>query len=119
MTTEADLNVILGTQTKWEILNGKLYIFPDPTSNLSVGIKYASALNLSEINSNRFVKKFTLAEAKIVLGGIRSTFKSGIPMGSDLAQLNGEDLIAAGNAEKEKEMDKLQKIQEPTFLSFF
>ena len=119
MTTEADLNVILGTQTKWEILNGKLYIFPDPSSNLSVGIKYASALSLSEINSNRFVKKFTLAEAKIVLGGIRSTFKSGIPMGADMAQLNGEDLIAAGNAEKEKEMEKLQKVQEPTFLTFF
>jgi len=119
LSTEADLNIVLGTQVKWEVREGKLFIWPDPHGGMSIGIRYASALTLAEINTNRFIRKFVLAEAKIVLGGIRSTFKSGIPMGSDMAQLNGEDLIAQGNTEKAELMDQLRKMGEPLFLSWF
>ena len=119
LTTEADLNIILGTQVKWEIINRKLFIYPDPLEDMAIAIRYAGALTLAEINANRWVKKFTLAEAKIVLGGIRSVFKSGIPLGSEMAVLNGEDLISQGNAEKEKLMDELKKMSEPLFIEFF
>jgi len=118
ITTEDDINTILGTQLKWEIINGRLFIWPPP-DDLSVIIRYRGALTASEIVTNYWIKRLVLAEAKIVLGNIRSTFKSGIPGGAEMLQLNGEDLKAEGLQEKEVILEDISKSQEPLFLEFF
>lgn len=119
MSTEADLNIILGTQTKYEIRSGKLFIHPDPGSGMSIGIRYRSTLSLEEISTNYWIRRYTLAEAKLVLGNIRGTFSSGIPGGVDLITLNGPELIAQGEREKEQLMDEIKKQAEPLFLEFW
>lgn len=119
MSTEQDLNNILGTLTKFEIRDGKLYIYPDPGGGIAVAIRYRSSLSLEEINTNYWIRRYTLAETKLVLGNIRSTFKSGIPGGTELIQLNGEDLIAQGTTEKAELLEEIKKMSEPLFLQFF
>jgi hypothetical protein len=118
ITTEEDINVILGTQIKWEILNGKLWIWPEPDS-MNIAIRYRGTLTAEEIVNDYWIRHLTLAEAKIVLGNIRSTFKSGIPGGAEMLQLNGEDLKQEGFAEREKILETMTKNQEPLFLEFF
>jgi hypothetical protein len=118
ITAEEDINIVLGTQIKWEILNDKLWIWPEP-DNLNIAIRYRGAITAAEIVSDYWIRQLTLAEAKIVLGGIRSTFKSGIPGGAEMIQLNGEDLIAQGREEKANLMERLKRNQEPLFLEFF
>jgi hypothetical protein len=118
ITTEEDINVVLGTQIKWEILNGKLFIWPEPDA-MDIAIRYKGSLTASETVSNYWVRQLTLAEAKIVLGNIRSTFKSGIPGGAEMLQLNGEDLKQEGFQERQTLLEKLDKNQEPLFLEFF
>jgi len=118
MSTEQDINIVLGTQTKWEILNNKLFIFPQPTE-LNVGIRYRSAISVEEINNNVWIRKLIVAKAKIILGNIRNTFKNGIPGGSENIQLNGADLIAEGQQEWALIVADMKLSTEPLFLEFF
>lgn len=117
ITLESDINIILGNQVSWEINNGKLFIHPTP-NDLAVGIRYKGAMSAAEIVTNYWIRRLVLAEAKIVLGNIRSTFKNGIPGGSEVLQLNGPELMAEGKEEKEAAINELKKMTEPTFLQF-
>jgi hypothetical protein len=119
VSTAEDINIILGTQIKWEIMNNKIFLYPNPPSSLSVGIRYRGALEPSEVVTNYWVRRYVLAESKIVLGNLRSTFKSGIPGGTEMIQLNGEDLKAEGQAEKEALVEDMKKSSEPLFLEWF
>ena len=95
-----DLEMILGNEVRWEFLNKRLYLYPTPPPSLQVGIKYKSALTLSEIVNSQQIKDFTLAEAKITLGNIRSTFGNTIPGGDGMIQLNGDTLKSEGKQER-------------------
>lgn len=114
-----DINIILGTQIKWEIANNRIFLFPTPPTSLQIGIRYRGALSPQEIISNWWVRRLVLAEAKIVLGNIRSTFKSGIPGGTEMIQLNGEDLKAEGEKEKTDMIEEMKKSAEPLEFTWF
>ena len=55
----------------------------------------------------------------MVLGNIRSTFKNGIPGGTENLQLNGEDLKQEGEQEKAALIEEMKKSSYPLFLEFF
>jgi hypothetical protein len=118
ISTESDINIILGTQLQWQVINNKLFIHPAPDA-MNAAIRYRSALNPGEVVTNQWIKEFTLAKAKIILGNIRSTFKNGVPGGADVIQFNGEDLKAEGFQELERIKEDLKKTAEPLFLEFF
>jgi len=96
-----DVEIIMGTTIKWDIHNERLFIFPEP-EHMTVGIRYRSPLTPQEINNSVSLKNLVLAEAKILLGNIRLTFGGTIPGGSENIQLNGSELVAQGQQEKEK-----------------
>jgi len=118
ISMEDDISMILGTQIKWEILNDKLFIIPEP-DNMDIAIRYRGALTAAEVVTNQFIKRLTLAEAKIVLGNVRSTFKSGIPGGAEMLQLNGEDLKQEGLQEKEQIIQDMKLNTEPAIFTWF
>jgi len=95
-----DLNMVLNTEVRWEYLNKKIFLYPTPPPSLRIGIKYKSSMTLSEIINSQSIKDFALAEAKITLGTIRSTFGGAIPSGDGMLQLNGSELKAEGTQEK-------------------
>lgn len=99
LSTEKDMNLILGTEVRWQIINRRIHISPKPNNAINIGIKYKSALSIDEIMIDNMVKRYTLAKAKILLGNIRSTFGGTIPGGTENIQLNGSDLIAQGKEE--------------------
>ena len=52
--------------------------------------------------TNQSIRDLTLAEAKITLGNIRSTFSNQIPGGEGFLSLNGSELKSEGTQEKEQ-----------------
>jgi len=118
LSTEKDMENILGTGVKWEFFNNRLFISPTPTHSLTVGIKFKSAVNISEINTNQLIKSYTLALAKQTLGTIRATFGGTIPGGGEMITLRGESLIQEGKQEEEVVLNKMMKLAEPLFLEF-
>lgn len=116
LSTEKDMNLILGTEPRWEIIGDQLFITPVPTTSVQIGIKYRAALTINEILSDNLVKRYMLALAKILLGNIRSTFGNSIPGGTENIQLNGTDLVRQGEQELEKAEDQLIKQAEPQVL---
>jgi len=104
-----DLNLIMGTEVRWEIINRRLFIYPQPDRTLRIGIKYKSALTLDEIVTSQQIRDLTLALAKITLGNIRSTFGNQIPGGDGMLTLNGSELKAEGQADKERILDEWKR----------
>ena len=101
LVASKDLGIILGTGIKYEFINRRLFLYPSPPTSLRIGIKYKAAMTLSEIVNSQPIKDFVLAEAKIILGNIRSTFGNQIPGGDGMLQLNGSELKTEGQQEKE------------------
>lgn len=110
MVANTDLNIIMDTTITWEIINKKLFIKPHPPGNsLEVGIKFKSILSLDEILNNQQIKNLLVAEAKITLGNIRSTFGNQIPGGEGMIQLNGSELKQEGMQEKQAIIEDWKK----------
>ena len=81
----------------------------DGVSNLS-NVPYGN-LQYERINSigRQWIRQYTLASSKELLGHIRSKFSSVPIPGSDLT-LNGTDLVSQGREEKTSLKDKLNEL---------
>ena len=130
----------------FELVNNKLKIFPIPDSNdvgdkvwfqyyvrgaltqtsssLTTG-KVSDPSNVpykfitySEINASgrQWIKKFTLALAKELLGIIRSKYAS-MPLPNGEVQMDGEALKAEGREEKQQLLDELKDFLDSVSLT--
>lgn len=113
MSTQQDINNIMGTAIKWNFYNGKLFIHPIPPPGMRVGVRFRSAISANDINTNIFIRNYALGKAKTVLGTIRSTFGGAVPGGNEMLTLRGEALIAEGKEEMENVIQRMQKLTEP------
>jgi hypothetical protein len=109
LVASRDLNLILNTEVRWEVINRRLFIHPIPSDTLRVSIKYKSALTLDEIVTSQNIKDLTLALAKITLGNIRSTFGNQVPGGDGMLQLNGSELKAEGQQDRDRIIEEWKK----------
>lgn len=121
LNAEKDISIILGTETRWEVRwvgnSKRLFIHPTP-EEMSVAIRYKKTITPAEIVNDNWIRRYSLAEAKLILGNIRSTFKSGVPGGTEMIQLNGEDLITQGQQEKEALLTEIKSRQEPIMFTW-
>lgn len=101
LVAQKDLDIMLNSEIRYEYMNGRIFLYPSPPTSVKVGIKYKTTMTFSEITNSQSIKDFSLAEAKITLGTIRSTFGNAIPGGDGMLQLNGSELKSEGQAEKE------------------
>jgi hypothetical protein len=113
ISTQNDLKNIFGSQSGWNIANGRLYLYPKfpGMEAMRIGIKYRETISINEICSNMQIRQLALAYAKITLGNIRSTFGNQIPGGDAMLQLNGNDLIQQGQAERDMLIQEFIKQQ--------
>jgi len=110
-----DVENLMGLSFSWNVMNNRLYFQPANilTENMVVGIKYVQTLSVEEIVNSIEIKKLALAYSKITLGTIRQTFGNSIPAGESTVQLNGDALIASGEALKNEMIEEMYKRQEP------
>ena len=109
MVANKDFNMIMGTEVKWEIINKRIFIYPNPVDQFQIGIKFRTKLSIDEIVNNMQIKQLCLSLAKISLGTIRSTFGNQIPGGDGMLQLNGSELKQEGMAERDALIQEWQK----------
>ena len=103
---------VLGNQPHWEILNGKLYVYPTPSIDYNLVIKYMEMPGETVIENTRWIREYSLAQAKLVEGEIRSKFSS-FTAGSGEISLNGDALKAEASQEIQKLEDEIYSKQIP------
>lgn len=92
---------VLGNQPHWEILNGKIRVYPTPSIGYNLAIKYMDLPSETTIENIRWIREYSLAQAKQVEGEIRSKFSS-FSAGSGDISLNGDALKSESQIEIEK-----------------
>lgn len=117
LSTSKDLNIILNTEVKWEVINKRLFITPIPSNTIKVVIKYKAAMTLDEIVTSQPIRQLLLALSKITLGNIRSTFGNQVPGGDGMLQLNGSELKSEGQQDRDRIIDGWKRqIQLEAFI---
>lgn len=116
LSAQKDIDIIMGTTIQHYFYNNKLWLFPLPTTTMKVAIRYRSTLAPEEIVYNQQIRDLVVAKAKIVLGGIRSTFGGRIPMGDSEIMLNGELMKGEGKEEWASTIDFIRKTQPVEFI---
>lgn len=113
---------ILGQEGSWEVINGKyLQLTPTPSVDDEKVILEYRAIDTDTIYPawRNWAQRYTLACAKVLLGNIRSKYKT-LPGPAGGAVLNGDALIAEGNKDKEKLEEELYwEIEGPARWSTF
>lgn len=92
-------NDILGRKRGWEIINGKLNIYPSLKDSSRVAIVYGKVLDPEKFEEDEWVRSYSVASAKIILGNIRRKL-SGFSAAGGAATTDGTDLINEGKQEQ-------------------
>ena len=112
---------VLSQEGSWDVLNGQyLQIAPTPVMSDYCILEYR-ALDSNTLHSayKSWLKRFSLAITKGVLGQIRGKYKT-LPGPGGGAQLNGEDLIQQSMQEREILIDELlSEIEEPPEITTY
>jgi hypothetical protein len=113
---------VLGQDGTWDIINNQyLQLYPPPTETPErVIIQYRHLdTNTLQPAYRNWIQKYTLAQAKVVLGEIRSKYAV-IPGPAGGAQMNGQALVQEGIQEKEQLIQELlSEIEEPPMFSTY
>jgi hypothetical protein len=106
---------ILGTEGQWEVKgNNKIRLFPTPRGSFPVVVEYFPRVERFRTPiARQITKNAMVAEAKIVLGNIRSKFGSLPSPDGGAINLNGDALRTEGQQEKDKAIQDAISLSEP------
>jgi len=118
---------VMGNEITWKVIDNKLYVFPYPKTADSILIEYTkntyddeSGDKIISISNNwgiNWIKKYSLAVAKGMLGQVRGKFTN-ISAGPGESQtLNGAELISESKEEMTALKDDL--LSHSTSAQFF
>lgn len=112
----ADANLITGRQKHFEIINGGIKIFPAKIDSGKVGVLYGKIYDPNDLESDDWIRAYSVASAKIILGTVRRKF-SGFAAAGGSATSDGSDLINEGKTEQAELILQL-KEQRPALGMF-
>jgi len=102
----------LGREGTWEMIGNKLYLFPTPVKSQKVIAKVQFMAEDEDIRYIDWIRDYALAEAKEILGRIRSKYQSMPGPRGDLT-LDGDRLLTESESMKEKLREELLQLAEP------
>jgi len=106
---------VLATEGQWEVRgDNKIRLFPTPRGQFPVVVEYMPHVQHFSPMSREVIKRMLVAEAKIILGNVRSKFGTlPSPDGGSL-QLNGDALRTEGMEEKKQALEDAIALGEPS-----
>lgn len=107
-----DVNNALNTEFTWDIVGGKINIYPKTIRHGTVGVFYGAIMTPEQLQSETWIVKYALECAREQLGGIRDKF-SNFQSASGPAQTDGANLIQKAEREKEKLEAQLRARRPP------
>lgn len=113
MMKQEFVNKVLGQEGTWDIVGSPpmLQLMPTPKGSISVGVMFAKLPDESTLEKIGWIRRFSLAKTKLMLGETLSRYSS-IPGAMGDLQLNGNDLKAEGKEEIEKMENELRLMTE-------
>jgi hypothetical protein len=105
-----DANIITGRNKSWMFLNGKIKVFPVrlASDSRTIGILCGKLLGPDEIENDDWLRDYSVAYSKTLLGTIRRKFSSFAAAGG-AATSDGDTLINEG---KQEMTDLIQTLKE-------
>jgi hypothetical protein len=107
-----DFKKALGIDRTWDIMNGKIYLYPRDVQHDRVGIVYKSTFSDEILETEWWIKEYSLARAKFLLGMIRRKMSGFQTAGGNIAN-DGADLVNEAKEEMTVLKEKLDKLQKP------
>lgn len=113
---------VLSQEGSWDILNGNIIqLYPAPVVNGETVVLVFRGLDSATMHPyyKNWIQRYALSVAKGILGEIRGKYGS-LPSPGGGAILNGKDLLAASQQEREKLKEELLiEIEEPPVFTLF
>lgn len=108
-----DFKKIVGIDRMWEILNDKIYLYPASNDwSGSIGIIYKPSITEDDAQQEQWIKEYSLAKAKIILGTIRSKLSGYNSAGVNISA-DGEALKTEGREDITNLKEELKAKQPP------
>jgi len=115
-----DVKQVLGVERFWEILDGKIKIYPTAAAAETgeIGVIHGNYLSPEEYESDEWIRSFAVAKSKIILGTIRRKF-SGFSYAGGQGTTDGAELINEGKEEIEKLLEsKKLDLRPPSIFQY-
>lgn len=97
-----------GQNTTWKMIGrDKVMISPIPANSTQAAMIYSTQDDDIYLDNNIWIRQFTLAKAKKIVGTVRSKFTMPSPTGGEIT-LDGATLYAQGQAEEEMLFQQLK-----------
>jgi hypothetical protein len=113
---------VLSQEGSWDVINGNiLQLYPVPSFTGETVILVYRGLDSGTMHPyyRNWIQRYALAICKGILGEVRGKYAS-LPSPGGGASLNGKDLLAASQQEKEKLKEELlSEIEEPPVFTLF
>lgn len=107
---------VFGREGSWRLIGNKeLILHPVPQGEIPFAVFYTKIVSSNEIRDLQWVKDYSLAVAKEMLGRIRSKYNS-YPSPTGEVSLDGERLLEEAKEEKEKLKEALLNYAQPTAI---
>jgi hypothetical protein len=114
-----DMDLILGSKPTWNILNGKLQIYPKLPYLSRVAIKYKSKLTKEQALADPvMIQAWCIGKARKLLGSIRATFGGTLTAGETTLQMNASEMIQQGDKEMDEALKEIRGEREPLGFIF-
>ena len=107
-----DFKKLVGIDRHWDIVNGKIQVYPATASITKIGIVSKAEFSDESLETSEWVKEWSLAKAKHVLGTIRSRMSGFTVAGGNIAT-DGEAMRTEANEEMNQLKEKLANLQKP------
>lgn len=102
-----DISEILGRDRHWEIINGKIKLYPTDMGDTRVGIIYTDYSPIEILDTEIWVRDYALAKIKTMWGHILRKI-SGFQTPSGTNNLPGNELISEGTQDMERLLQELK-----------
>jgi hypothetical protein len=105
-----DTQITMGTVPRWEILNNKIFIYPQLPEYIDVKLKYKTKITVEKaLRDPIMIQKWACGKSLLILGMIRNTLNGGIlEAGQTQINMNPQTMIAEGKQMME-EAEKLMR----------
>ena len=115
-----DMNQLLNLQKTWEILDGKIKVYPlnRSASGGNIAVLYCPVPSPSILEQDNCIQEMSVAEAKIMLGTIRGKFSS-YTVGGSGTQTDGETIKNDGKEDKRILLEEIKSRRRPLSMSQF
>ena len=113
-----DFKQALGLNPTFEIMNGRLYIYPSSVARFTnVAIKYKAPLSEEECLKDPDIIKYVHGKCLMTMGNIRGQYGGALQSGSLALQFNADALYERGKTLVDAVIEEWKKQQPP--LGFF